>query len=92
MNKYLKFIYNNSYDLSTVRLNLFASTFTTALTTGCLAMVHPYLAVLTLYDWYLLSAFSSQVVNRTVHNMILHNNKYHVILNKTNYFGYETEK
>ena len=24
--------------------------------------------------------------------MILHNNKYHVILNKTNYFGYETEK
>ena len=59
MNKFLKFIYNNSYDLSSVRLNLYASTFTTTLTTGCLFMMHPYLTVLTLYDWYLLAAFSS---------------------------------
>jgi hypothetical protein len=58
MNKYLKFLYNNSYDLSLVRLNLFASTFTTGLTTGALFMIHPYLAFLTLYDWYLLAAFS----------------------------------
>jgi hypothetical protein len=92
MNKFLKFIYNNSYDLSAVRLNLFASTFATGLATGCLGMIHPYLALLTIYDWYLLAAFSSQVVNRTVHMMTLHNNKYHIILNKTNFLGFETEK
>ena len=59
MNKFLKFIYNNSYDLSLVRLNLYSSTFTTALATGALFMMHPYLAFLTVYDWYLLAAFSS---------------------------------
>ena len=59
MNRHLKFIYSGSYDLSTVRLNLYASTFSTALATGALFMVNPYLAMLSLYDWYLLAAFSS---------------------------------
>jgi len=90
MNKYLKFIYSNSYDLSLVRLNLFASTFTTALTTGALFMIHPYLAFLTAYDWYLLGAFSQRIASKTVHSMVLHNNKYHVILNKMNHFAFET--
>ena len=92
MNKYLKFIYSNSYDLSLVRLNLFASTFTTALTTGALFMIHPYLAFLTAYDWYLLGAFSQRIASKTVHSMVLHNNKYHVILNKMNHFAFETQK
>ena len=92
MNKYLKFIYSNSYDLSAVRLNLFASTFTTTLTTGALFMIHPYLAFLTAYDWFLLGAFSQRIVCKTEHSMVLDTNKYHVILNKVNHFGFETEK
>lgn len=92
MNKYLKFIYNNSYSLSEVRLNLFASTLSTAFTTGALFLVNPYLAIMSLYDWYLLAAFSSQIVNRTVHQMVLHQNKYHLIVNKLNFLGFETER
>jgi len=90
MNKYLKFIYNNSYSLSEVRLNLFASTLSTTFTTAALFLVNPYLAIMSLYDWYLLAAFSSQIVRRTVHQMILHENKYHLIVNKLNPLGFET--
>ena len=55
-------------------------------------MVNPLLGLLTLYDWYLLLMFSGRIVNRTVHGMTLHENKYHVLLNRCNYFGYETDK
>ena len=92
MNKYLKFIYNNSYDLKKVRFNLWASTFSTVVATAALALVNPYLCAVMLYDYYLLAAFSNQIVNRTVFEMILHNNKTHIILNKLNFLGYQTEK
>lgn len=59
MNKYLKFIYNNSYDLKQVRFNLWASTFSTVVATAALALVNPYLMGVMIYDYYLLAAFSS---------------------------------
>jgi hypothetical protein len=92
MNKFIKFIYSNSYDLSTVRFNFYASTLSTVLATVALGMVHPALCGIMLYDYYLLGAFSTQFLNRTVHRFILDNDKHNVLLNKVNFLGFETQK
>lgn len=86
----MKFIYNNSYDLKNVRFGLYASTFSTVFATAILGLVNPVLMPLMIYDYYLLCAFSSQILNRTVNDLVLHNNKYQVRVNKLNYLGYET--
>ena len=78
--------------MSTVRLHLGAAIFTTSLATAALATVNPVLGLLSLYDWYLLGAFSFSFVNRTVHSMVLAPTKYHVALNKCNFLGFETAK
>ena len=58
-NKYVKFIYNNSYDLTNVRFGLYASSFSTVFATAVLGFINPMLMPLMLYDYYLLCAFSS---------------------------------
>lgn len=58
-NRHFKFLYNNTYDLRQVRFSLSTAFASTAMLTGCLAMVHPYLAALTLPDWFYLTAFST---------------------------------
>ena len=73
-------------------MHLGAALFTTSLATAALVMANPILGLLTLYDWYLLGAFSFGILNRTVHGMILAQTKYHVVLNKCNFLGFETEK
>lgn len=74
-NKYNKHIYTNNYDLNTVKLHLGASCFSTVLATGLLALINPWLCGLMLYDYYLLAAFSTAVVNNTVYEIQLYANK-----------------
>jgi len=91
MNKHVKYIYQNTYNLSHVRFQLFASTFSTALATAALGMIHPALCGMMLYDYYLLAAFSTQILNKTVHSLMMHPDKMHVIMNRCNFMGFETE-
>jgi hypothetical protein len=62
-----KFVYNNSYDLSTVKMHLGAAVFSTSVATTALMSVNPVLGLLSLYDWYLLGRFSFGILNRTLH-------------------------
>jgi hypothetical protein len=70
-NKFVKYVYNNSYDVSHVRFGLFSSTLSTVAATVALGMVHPLLCGLMMYDYYLLAAFSGYFVNRTVNEIWL---------------------
>jgi hypothetical protein len=64
----------------------------TGFMTVCLGMISPYLLPLMTYDYYLLIGFSSLICNRTIHEIILANNKYDIIVNKCNFLGFETAK
>jgi len=90
-NKFLKYVYQNSYDLSQVRSNFFASTFSTVFSTMILGAINPMLMPLMIYDYYLLAAFSTMICRQSVHQMVLHESKYHVQLNRVNFLGFETE-
>lgn len=92
MNNYLKYIYNNSYDVKGVRFGFFSSTLSTIAATVALGLIHPMLCGLMLYDFYLLAAFSTLYLNRTVHRIILDKDKQHIILNKVNFLGFETAR
>lgn len=78
MNKFVKYIYNNTYDLTKVRRALLGSVASTGALTAGLAFVHPYLAALALPDWYYILAFSGSVMNNTVNQIVLDKDKYHV--------------
>ena len=92
LNNYLKFIYKNSYDVKSVRFGFFSSTLSTVAATVALGLVHPMLCGLMLYDFYLLAAFSTVFLNRTVNMIVLDKDKQHIVLNKVNLFGYETAR
>ena len=92
MNKHVKYVYNNSYDLAQVRFQLLTSGFSTLLAGAGLAMIHPALLGLLSYDVFMLAAFSTQIVNRTVHSILMHQDKLHVQLNKCNFLGFQTER
>lgn len=78
MNKFVKYIYNNTYDMQRVRRAFFGSVLSTGCLTAGLAYVHPYLAAFMLPDWYYLAAFSAGVMNNTVNQIVLDKDKYHV--------------
>ena len=59
--------------------------------TSLLYLIHPYCCLITLYDWYLILSFQFVILNRTLHQLILVNNKYHIVCNRLNFLGYETE-
>lgn len=75
LNKFAKHVYTNTYDLSTVRFHFLTATASTTVLTAALAAINPYLAALTLYDWFLLTGFSSKILSRMVFNMVLCENK-----------------
>ena len=91
MNKYVKYIYNNTYDLSKVRKTFMGSILSTTAFTAGFAMMHPYLAVLMLPDWFYLGAFSAGTMNSTVNQIVLARDKYHVHIQRFNYLGYHRE-
>ena len=45
-----------------------------------------------LYDYYLLGAFSSVVLNKTVNRIVLDKDKRSIMVNKLNMLGYATQK
>lgn len=65
--------------------------FTTLVTTGALAMVHPLLPIVLSYDYYLLLG-ATAVLNRTAATILLSKTKRHVYLNKLNFLGFEREE
>ena len=91
-NKFVKFIYNNSYDVSQVRFAFGAASFSTLVSTVVLGLINPLLVPLMAYDYYLLCGFASQVLNRTVTGMTLLPNKYQVHVSRKNYLGYEVDR
>ena len=64
--------------------------FTTTLTAGALAMIHPALVLLLGYEYFLLLK-ATQILNQTTNLIVLEKTKRHVFLNKLNFFGYETK-
>lgn len=74
-----------------MRFSLGTAFASTTLLTGCLALVHPYLAALTIPDWFYLTAFSTQILNNTINAMVLDKDKYHVHINKFNLLGFLRE-
>jgi hypothetical protein len=90
--KYIKFIYDNSYDFGAVRFNFKASIASTVLLTAALGMVSPMLCGIMLYDYYLLMSFSIQFLNRTVNNIQLSQDKQRIQVNKMNFLGFVTAK
>lgn len=56
-NNHVKFVYNNTWDLSTIRFGIFSGFASTSILTGCLYVVHPYLALLSVPDWFLMFGF-----------------------------------
>ena len=66
-------------------MSAFAST---GIITGCLALVHPYLAAFAIPDWLCLIGFSSVYVKNTVNALVLDKDKYHVHINTLNPLGF----
>lgn len=64
--------------------------FTTTLAACALGMVNVYLPLLLTYDFYLLLR-ATQIMNQTTKLIALDESKRHVLLNKLNFLGYETE-
>merc|ERR1712046_306518 len=62
--------------------------FTTSVCTAGLGMVHPLLASLMAYDWYMLFR-GLQIMNQTCESLYLHKGKRHVMATKLNFLGYE---
>ena len=69
-----------------------ASFLSTGVMTVGLGMISPYLMPLMAYDYALLIGFSGMIANRTVHNIVLAENKYDIMMNKCNFLGYERER
>mmetsp|Transcript_16052 Transcript_16052/g.27068 ORF Transcript_16052/g.27068 Transcript_16052/m.27068 type:complete len:383 (-) Transcript_16052:10-1158(-) len=91
-NRFYKHVYANDYDLGAVRFNFFANLGTTAALTASLAYMNPFFALLTLYDWFLLSKFALQIQGRTVFQMVLCPNKQEVLINRLSFLGFQTPK
>lgn len=90
MNNHVKFIYDNTFELQTIRFGILSGFFSTSVMTGCLALIHPYLAAFALPDWGLLFGFCAVYANNTVHSIILDRDKQSVHISKLNFFGFET--
>ena len=77
------------YHALDLRFNYRMMWFTTSMAAAALAMVHPVLPSVLLYDFYLLFR-ATQVMNQTANTIVLDTTKRHVFLNKLNFLGYET--
>lgn len=89
-NNHVKYIYNNTYDLGTVKFGISSGLLSTAIMTGALFTVHPYLAFLAVPDWFFLFGFCGFYANKTVNSIILDRDKQSVHINRLNFLGFET--
>ena len=90
MNNHVKYIYNNTYDLPTIKFGILSGFLSTGVMTGCLFFIHPYLAAFSLPDWGLLFAFCGVYANNTVNSIVLDRDKQSVHINRLNFLGFET--
>jgi hypothetical protein len=86
-NKFHYFAFINTYEPKDLRFHFATSIGITALATGALAMVNPFLPLLLAYDYYLLLGFT-KVLNQTTFVLVLDQSKRHIYLNRLNFLGY----
>jgi hypothetical protein len=73
-----------------LRFNYLLSILSTAVMAGSLALIHPLLSSVALYDAYLLVRYSF-ILNSTVYYMSLRDTKRHVTIGTLNFLGYFAE-
>ena len=88
MNRYRSLVYHLPYSAVEIRGNYRMMWATTTVAAGFLAMMHPAMALLMSYDYYLLLR-GTAVMNQTCNMVVLDNTKRHVYLAKLNFLGYE---
>lgn len=88
MNRYRSLVYHLPYSAVEIRGNYRMMWLTTTMAAGCLFSIHPLLAFLMAYDYYLLLR-GTAVMNQTCNIVILDKTKRHVFLSKLNFLGYE---
>lgn len=88
LNKYRQLVYYLPYRAVDIRSNYRAMWFTTTVAATFLGLMHPALALLTTYDYYLLLR-GTAVMNQTCNVIVLDRTKRHVLLSKLNFLGYE---
>lgn len=86
-NVYDSLIYKLPYSPADLRGSYRLMLISTGVVTMGLAAVHPLLAVVTVYDWYLLLR-GLQVLGQTCDELVLDKSKRHIMLNKLNVLGY----
>jgi len=87
LNKFDYAVYENIYEPGELRFNYLLSTFSTVILAGSLAVIHPFLALLTTYDFFLLTKYSL-ILNSTVYHMSLRENKRQVTIGTLNFLGF----
>lgn len=88
MNKYRSLVYFLPYTAGEIRSNYRTMWFTTTVAATFLGLIHPALALLMSYDYYLLIR-GTAVMNQTCNLVVLDRTKRHVLLSKLNFLGYE---
>ena len=83
-------VFTLSYKLLTIKKYVLAAYASTSLITAGCVFIHPYLGLITLYDWYLL-AKTSILVGRTCEHLILSKQKRLVKLTHLNWFGFKAK-
>jgi len=92
LNNHVKYIYDNTFELGTIKFGIWSGLLSTGVMTGCLYAIHPYLAVLSLPDWTLLLGFCGFYANNTVNRIVLDKDKQTVLINKLNFVGAMTAR
>lgn len=87
LNKFDYAVYENIYEPGELRFNFLLSTFSTLILAGSLAVIHPAFALLTVYDFFLLTKYSL-ILNSTVYHMTLRENKRQVTIGTLNFLGF----
>lgn len=88
MNRYRSIVYYLPYRAVDIRSNYRMMWATTGVAATFLGLIHPALALLMSYDFYLLLR-GTAVMNQTCNMIVLDKSKRHVLLSKLNFLGYE---
>lgn len=87
LNKFDYAVYENIYEPAELRFNFLLSTFSTVVLAGSLAVIHPALALLSIYDFFLLTKYSL-ILNSTVYFLTLRENKKQLTIGTLNFLGF----
>jgi len=88
LNKFRSLVYYLPYSAVDIRGNYRMMWATTTVAATFLGLIHPALALLMSYDYYLLIR-GTAVMNKTCNMVVLDKTKRHVFLSKLNFLGYE---